>query len=88
MVDFQPYYVWNPRHLEDLRVGSAIIKEALEREMVREERAARQKAEEKAAHEAAVGKVRAIFAPIVFYWIPMRPTRVSPGAAGEASLLR
>lgn len=41
-----------------LRIGAAIIKEALDREVVKEEQAARKKAEEKAAKEAAVEKVR------------------------------
>lgn len=59
--NFQPYYIWNKRHLNVLRIGAAIIKEALDREVVKEEQAARKKAEEKAAKEAAVEKVKMAF---------------------------
>ena len=44
--------------MNDLRIGAAMIKEALDRETTKEEQAARKKAEEKAAKEAAVAKVR------------------------------
>ena len=63
MVDFQPYYVWNKRRSKELNIGAAVIKEALERELTREEVATRKKAEEKAAHEAAVAKVRTTLKP-------------------------
>ncbi|KAI9001003.1 hypothetical protein BD414DRAFT_404668 [Trametes punicea] len=54
--NFQPYYVFNERHMEDLKLGAAMIREALDRELVKEEREQRRRAEEKAAHEAAVAK--------------------------------
>lgn len=57
MENFQPFYVFNKRRLNDLKIGAAIIKEALDRELPKEEKAARKRAEEKAAHEAAVAKV-------------------------------
>lgn len=56
--NFQPFYIWNKRYMNDLRIGAAMIKEALDRETTKEEQAARKKAEEKAAKEAAVAKVR------------------------------
>ncbi|KAI0750812.1 hypothetical protein C8Q80DRAFT_1154022 [Daedaleopsis nitida] len=59
--NFQPYYAWRKRHMNDLRIGAAIIKEALDREVVKEDREARRKAEEKAAKEAAVAKVKQAF---------------------------
>ncbi|KAI0660974.1 hypothetical protein C8Q70DRAFT_973882 [Cubamyces menziesii] len=59
--NFQPYYVFNQRYMEDLKIGAAMIKEALERELVKEEREQRRRAEEKAAHEAAVAKVKQAF---------------------------
>ncbi len=43
--------------MNDLQIGAAIIKEALEREVVKEERAQRRKEEEKAAQDAAKAKV-------------------------------
>ncbi|KAH9943431.1 uncharacterized protein BXZ73DRAFT_97473 [Epithele typhae] len=58
---FQPFYVWNKRHAEDLEIGAAIIKEALERETVKEEQTLRRRVEEKAAHEAAVEQVKKAF---------------------------
>lgn len=43
--------------MNDLKIGAAMIKEALDRENVKEERAQRRKEEEKAAQEAAKAKV-------------------------------
>lgn len=59
--NFQPFYIFNKRYATDLRIGAAIIREALERETTKEEVVARKRAEEKAAHEAAVAKVRRFF---------------------------
>ncbi|KAF4575062.1 hypothetical protein EYR36_006418 [Pleurotus pulmonarius] len=56
--NFQPYYVFNPRKLEDLQIGAAILKEALDRQSEKEERASRAKQEEKEAAEAALLKVK------------------------------
>ena len=43
--------------MKDLEIGAAMIKEALARELPKEEQAARRRAEEKAAEEAAKAKV-------------------------------
>ncbi|OSD04259.1 hypothetical protein PYCCODRAFT_1433642 [Trametes coccinea BRFM310] len=59
--NFQPFYVFNTRRMEDLKIGAAMIKEALDRELVKEDREQRRSAEEKAAHEAAVAKVKQAF---------------------------
>ncbi|KAH9853464.1 hypothetical protein C2E23DRAFT_821546 [Lenzites betulinus] len=59
--NFQPFYIFNKRYLDDLHIGAAMIKEALERELVKEERDQRRRADEKAAHDAAVAKVKQAF---------------------------
>ncbi|EIW61950.1 uncharacterized protein TRAVEDRAFT_163609 [Trametes versicolor FP-101664 SS1] len=59
--NFQPFYIFKKRHMEDLQIGAAMIKEALDRELVKEGRDQRRRAEEKAAHEAAVAKVKQAF---------------------------
>ncbi|TBU49543.1 hypothetical protein BD309DRAFT_947092 [Dichomitus squalens] len=59
--NFQPFYIWNKRRMNDLKIGAAMIKEALDRELPKEERAARRRAEEKAAEEAAKAKVKQAF---------------------------
>ncbi|KAI6164891.1 hypothetical protein EDD17DRAFT_1884828 [Pisolithus thermaeus] len=51
--DFQPYYVFNPRHVADLRIGAAILAEAIDLEEKKQERLKRSRAEEKAAAAAA-----------------------------------
>ena len=43
--------------MNDLKIGAAMIKEALDRENVKEAQAQRRKEEEKAAQEAAKAKV-------------------------------
>ncbi|KAI6119315.1 hypothetical protein EDD16DRAFT_935552 [Pisolithus croceorrhizus] len=35
--DFQPYYVFNPRHVADLRIGAAILAEAIDLEEKKQE---------------------------------------------------
>ena len=55
---FQSYYVFNTNKMEDLRVGAAILKEALDRETEKEERAQRSKEEQKAVAAAAAQNVR------------------------------
>ncbi|KAI0771636.1 hypothetical protein BD413DRAFT_445850, partial [Trametes elegans] len=59
--NFQPFYIFNMRHMDDLKIGAAMIKEALDRELVKEERDHRRRADEKAAHEAAVAQVKQAF---------------------------
>lgn len=61
MENFQPYYVFNPRKMTDLRIGCAILKEFFERETEKEIRLARAKREEKAVAAAAVANVRIIY---------------------------
>ncbi|OBZ70199.1 hypothetical protein A0H81_10039 [Grifola frondosa] len=61
VVDFQPFYVFHKRHMSDLRIGAAIIKEALERELPKDEQQLQAKLAEKAAHAAAVAKVKQAF---------------------------
>ncbi|TFY51527.1 hypothetical protein EVJ58_g10519 [Rhodofomes roseus] len=58
VVDFQPFYVFNDRHKQDLEIGLAIIHEVLERELVKQERDERTKRQAKEAEEAAKEKVR------------------------------
>ncbi|KAL6309529.1 hypothetical protein BKA93DRAFT_757832 [Sparassis latifolia] len=59
--NFQPYYMFNPRHMSDLRIGSAMLEEALERELSKEERARHAREAEKAASEAAVANIKQAF---------------------------
>ncbi|KAI0719546.1 hypothetical protein C8T65DRAFT_635723 [Cerioporus squamosus] len=59
--NFQPFYIWHKRHMNDLKIGAAMIKEALDRENVKEVQAQRRKEEEKAAQEAAKAKIKQAF---------------------------
>ena len=55
---FQPFYVFNKsRHMNDLSIGAEILKEALEREMTKEERAIEAKKNEKAVAAAHLANV-------------------------------
>ena len=58
MVDFQPYYKFNPKHRHELEIGAACLREYVNRETEKAERAAEAKKNEKAAKEAAALKVR------------------------------
>lgn len=55
--NYQPYYQFKPRRMSDLRIGAEILKEALEREMSKEDRAERAKQQEKAVAAAHVANV-------------------------------
>lgn len=57
VVDFQPYYTFNKRNLQDLHVGNTILKEYLAVEIEKEERTARAKKSEKESHDAVAEKV-------------------------------
>jgi hypothetical protein len=57
VVDFQPYYVFNKRHMSDLRIGATILQEHVDLETTKREQAEKSKREEKAAAEAAANKV-------------------------------
>jgi len=59
--NFQPYYVFHKRRLNDLRIGNEIIKEMLEQETTKEERLAQARKEEKAIADAAKLKVKQAF---------------------------
>ncbi|KAG7449173.1 uncharacterized protein BT62DRAFT_929155 [Guyanagaster necrorhizus] len=59
--NFQPFYTFNPRHMDSLRIGSAILKEAFDLETEKQQRAARAKKEEKAVAAAAANKVKLAF---------------------------
>ncbi|KAH9844315.1 uncharacterized protein C8Q71DRAFT_39836 [Rhodofomes roseus] len=61
VVDFQPFYVFNDRHKQDLEIGLAIIHEVLERELVKQERDERTKRQAKEAEEAAKEKLKRQF---------------------------
>jgi len=56
--NFQPFYVFNPRKMSDLRIGSVILKEYVDLELSKQERAGQSKKEEKAAIAAAALKVK------------------------------
>ncbi|EGO01926.1 hypothetical protein SERLA73DRAFT_132602 [Serpula lacrymans var. lacrymans S7.3] len=59
--EFQPIYVFNPRKMAELRMGAAILREAVDLESQKQERAQRSKKEEKAAIEAAAQNVKLAF---------------------------
>ncbi|KAF8897564.1 hypothetical protein BD779DRAFT_1491522 [Infundibulicybe gibba] len=59
--NFQPFYAFNSRKMNDLRIGAAILKEFIDLETEKMERATRSKKEEKAVAEAAAYKVKLAF---------------------------
>ncbi|KAI6047155.1 hypothetical protein EDC04DRAFT_2621963 [Pisolithus marmoratus] len=59
--DFQPYYVFNPRHMTDLRIGATILGEVIDLEEKKYERSKLSRAEEKAAAAAAAQNVKLAF---------------------------
>ncbi|KAI6151894.1 hypothetical protein BKA82DRAFT_2906412 [Pisolithus tinctorius] len=59
--DFQPYYVFNPRHRTDLRIGAAILEEVIDLEEKKQERLKRSRAEGRAAAAAAAQNVKLAF---------------------------
>ncbi|KAG6378948.1 hypothetical protein JVT61DRAFT_13234 [Boletus reticuloceps] len=58
---FQSHYVFNASKMDDLRVGAAILKETLDREMEKEGRSQRTTEEQKAAIAAAAQNVKLAF---------------------------
>ena len=56
--NFQPYYAHNPKHMTDLRIGGAMLKEALDRMHTSAERAKNAKIGEKAEKLRASQQVR------------------------------
>ncbi|EPQ59497.1 hypothetical protein GLOTRDRAFT_125805 [Gloeophyllum trabeum ATCC 11539] len=59
--EFQPYYVFNPRHMDDLRIGAAIIHEVLDRKAEQQERMKRWKEQEKVAAASVAQNVKLAF---------------------------
>lgn len=59
--NFQPYYTFNPRFMDDLKIGTAILQHFVQLETEKEERAALAKKSEKAVAEAAAEKVKLAF---------------------------
>jgi hypothetical protein len=62
--NFQPFYIYNPRRVEDLRLGAAILKEFVDLENEKAERAARSKVDQKATTAAITNQVE--MGPIKF----------------------
>jgi len=58
---FQTFYVWHKQYLNDLRIGSAVLKEVMERENIKEEQLEQARLEEKAVAEAQIEKVKQAF---------------------------
>jgi hypothetical protein len=56
--NFQPFYTFNRRHMEDLRIGNNILVDYIDLETEKQERAARSKKNEKASIEAAAERVK------------------------------
>ncbi|KIJ70531.1 hypothetical protein HYDPIDRAFT_35903 [Hydnomerulius pinastri MD-312] len=59
--DFQPLYVFNPRKMADLRIGAAILKEAIDLETEKQERSQRNMVDQKAVAAAAAQNVKLAF---------------------------
>lgn len=57
VINFQPFYTFNPRYMSDLRVGAAIIRDIVDLENEKTKRATDAKKNEKAVKEAAAKKV-------------------------------
>jgi len=58
VVDFQPFYTFNPRRMDNLRIGAEMLRETVALMSDKEARAAQSKKEEKAAADAAAEKIR------------------------------
>jgi len=59
--NFQPFYTFNSRRMDDLRTGTAILKEFLDLENERAERAARSRVDQKAVAAAVANQVKLAF---------------------------
>jgi hypothetical protein len=62
VADFQPYYTFEPHFMDQLRIGAAILREAVAVETAKTERIARARAEEKAAAESVKRNVALAYA--------------------------
>ncbi|KAG6916286.1 hypothetical protein DXG01_007527 [Tephrocybe rancida] len=56
--NFQPFYTFNPRRMDDLETGTAILKEFVDLENERADRAARSKVDQKAVAAAVAQQVK------------------------------
>ncbi|KAF9534289.1 hypothetical protein CPB83DRAFT_889289 [Crepidotus variabilis] len=61
VIDFQPFYIFNSKFMEDLKIGNEILKDYLALIDEKESRAAIAKKNEKAAKEAAAERVKLAF---------------------------
>lgn len=59
--NFQPYYTFHRKHMEDLQMGASILKEYIALESQKQDRALTAKKNEKAAHDAAAERVKLAF---------------------------
>ncbi|KAH8105838.1 hypothetical protein BXZ70DRAFT_917118 [Cristinia sonorae] len=59
--NFQPFYIFRPRHMGDLQIGNAVIKEVLHIEEAKIQLQERARQEEKAARDAVKDKVKQAF---------------------------
>ena len=55
--NFQPYYTFHRKHMEDLQMGASILKEYIALETQKQDRAVTARKNEKAAHDAAAERV-------------------------------
>ncbi len=55
--NFQPFYVFSNSHMQELRVGAAILKDALELEASKVQRLGESRSREKQGAEDAIRKV-------------------------------
>jgi len=62
VIDFQPYYIFQPQFVDQLRIGAAILREAVTVDTEKTERAVRARAEEKAAAKAVKHNVALAYA--------------------------
>ncbi|KAF9457014.1 hypothetical protein BDZ94DRAFT_1274273 [Collybia nuda] len=56
--NFQPYYTFNPRRMDDLRTGTAILREFVKLEAEKAERAARSKVDQKVVAAEVANQVK------------------------------
>ncbi|KAF7965210.1 hypothetical protein HWV62_45069 [Athelia sp. TMB] len=59
--NFQPFYRFNPKKMTELRIGAAILKEAIELDSEKQERMDRARREEKAAAAAVASNIKLAF---------------------------
>lgn len=61
VMNLQSHYVFKPSKMADLRIGAAMLREAIDRETEKEERVQRNREEQKAAAAAVAQNVRFFF---------------------------